>query len=411
MNKFSFILVLLSFSLTSFALDLNCQNSDGRVNLTTDWIRNDGELILKLSRPEGITRYFSAHPLTLKNKLVFIPKIGDGIGTDFKLSLGEINVQNVYPASLLEVVIEPHLGRDDRMTKREVISVGLACVIVGDINVINICSEVQEGTLEKKLLNAAAAGKFDETQQYMACGVNVDSVNGHGCSALMLSTTVDGGDCGIPVPGVTRRDSYRYHRSQAIFKYLIDEGWADTDLQDINGESIAHKVARSFPQRIDILKDAGANLNLQDKKGMTPVMNVALSGYEKSVMMLVNAGVDLKKKNVLGQTAYDLGERLKPSVRKMLNPNEHSGIIVQGTSTGCSPSVIKVPMSKPTKITLKSTASDMYLLTAPGLGLRLMAAPNASASYVLNTTKMGTFMFNCGVHGGKQMTGKIIITM
>lgn len=409
MNKFTFALPMIFLSLTSFAAELNCQSSDGKISLQTDWVRKDGELILKLTRPEGVTKYFSAHPITLQNNIVFIPQVGDGVGNEFRVSLGRMNSENRYPKSKLTATIGPHLGSDDRMTKPETFKYDLSCTITGDMGLSNVCVEEDEESYGQWLLKASAEGNFDKVQQAIACGANSSVVNDQGCSSLMLATLVEGGDCGLPVPG-SQMDSYRWERSKAIFKYLVEDG-ADADLQDNKGESVTHKLISTFPDLIETLKDAGANLNLQDRYGMTPVMQAALAGHEKAIKVLVKAEVDLKKRNVLGQTAYDLGSNLSSSVRELLSPTASLGLVIQGSASGCTPSSIKVPMSKPTKITLKSTTTDMFVLTAPGLGIDLMAAPNGTASYILNTSKMGSFKFQCGVHGGRQMTGEIIITM
>lgn len=410
MNKFAFAVPLLFLSVAGLAAELNCQSSDGKVTLQTDWIRKDGELILKLTRPEGNTKYFSAHPITLQNNIVFIPQVGDSMGNDFRVSLGRINSENRYPKSKLAATIGSHLGSDDRMTKPEVLKYDLSCTITGDAGLANVCVEDDETAYDQWLLSASAEGNFDRAQQAIACGANSSVVNDQGCSPLMISTLVDGGDCGLLVPNQSQRDSYRWERSKAIFKYLVEDG-ANADQQDMNGESVTHKLLSSFPELIETLKDSGANLNLQDKYGMTPVMQAALSNNENAIKVLVKAEVDLKKRNVLGQTAYDLGSNLSPSIRSLLSPTESLGIVIQGSATGCTPSSIKVPMSKPTKITLKSMTTDMFVMTAPDLGIDLMAAPNGTASYILNTSKMGSFKFQCGVHGGRQMTGEIIITM
>lgn len=410
MKKYAFLLPLMFLSQTSIAAELNCQSSDGKVTLQTDWVRKDGELILKLARPDGATKYFSAHPLTLQNKIVFIPQVGDGMGNEFRVTLGKMNSENLYPKSKLTATIGSHLGSDDRMTKPESLKYDLNCTLTGETNLTNVCVEEDDEVYGQLLLKASAEGNFDKVQQAIACGANNSVVNEKGCSSLMLSTIVDGGDCGLPAPGSSQIDSYRWERSKAIFKYLIEDG-ANANLQDVNGESVTHKLISSFPELIESLKDAGANLNLQDRYGMTPVMQAALNGNVDAIRALVKSEVDLKKRNVIGQTAYDLGSNLSSSVRSLLNPTESLGLVIQGSATGCTPSSIKVPMSKPTKITLKSTTSDMFVLTSPDLGIDLMAAPNGTASYVLETNKMGSFKFQCGVHGGRQMTGEIIVTM
>lgn len=413
MRMYALALPMIILSLSSFAqVELNCQSSDGKVVLKTDWIRKDGEMILKLTRTGEDARYFSAHPITLQNNIVFIPKVGDNTGNEFRVSLGRMNSDNRYPKSKISATIGAHLGRDDRMTKPESFKYDLSCTISGEMNLANVCTEDDDDAYGQLLMKATAEGDFDKVQQAIACGADTNVVNEQGCTSLMISTVIDGGDCGLSGPDRSQVDTYRWERSKAIFKYLLDDG-ANTDKQDLLGESVAHKLSssNSFPELIATLKESGANLNLQDRYGMTAVMQAALSGNVNAIMAFVKADVDLTKKNVLGQTAYDLGSNLKPSVRSLLSPSESMGLVILGAANGCSPSSIKIPMGTPTKITLKSTTSDMFVMTAPDLEINLMAAPNGTVSQIVNTNKMGTFKFQCGVHGGSQMTGEIVVTM
>jgi hypothetical protein len=92
-------------------------------------------------------------------------------------------------------------------------------------------------------------------------------------------------------------------------------------------------------------------------------------------------------------------------------PGASDGIVVQGSSTGCSPMSINIPMGNTAKITLRYNASEMFLMTSPELNLNLMSAPGSSASQIIKTSTMGTFNFECGVHGGTMHTGHISITM
>lgn len=407
--KTTIIIAALITTPTFADVNLNCRSADGKTTLNTDWIRKDGEQILKLSHEGQASRYFSAHPLTLQSNLIFVPKVGDNIGTDFRLSLGRMNPSNSYPRSKVVATIYPHLGSDDRMTKIEELKFDLSCNIDGAIDLNNVCTEEDESEYNNWLIDATINGDFDRVQQAISCGANVDSLNASKCSSLMLAGLGDVPDCGKPVPDF--RDTYFWMKRSAIAKYLLDEG-ANANFQDERGETVAHKVLSSrMTDLYKPLSDAGADLNKGDQYGMSPLMMAAISNNEKAIQILVELGVDLRKKNVLGQTAYDLGEKLPKAVRALLKPDSSDGLVVLGSDTGCGPLKLKLPMSVPTKFTLKSDGKSTFTMVQTKLGINLKAEPGKDASQVIKTDGMGTFKFQCGIEGGTQVTGQITITM
>lgn len=403
------IIAALITTQTYADVNLNCRSADGKTTLNTDWIRKDGEQILKLTREGQSARYFSAHPLTLQSNLIFIPNVGDNIGTDFRLSLGRMNSLSSYPRSKVVATIYPHLGSDDRMTKIEELKFDLSCNIDGGIELNNVCSEEDESEYNNWLIEAAIIGDFDRVQQAISCGADVDSLNSSKCSSLMLAGLGDIADCGKPEP--VFRDTSFWMKRSAIAKYLLDEG-ANANLQDERGETVAHKLLSSrMIELYKALSESGADLNKGDQYGMTPLMMAAINGNEKAIQVLVELGVDLKKKNVLGQTAYDLGEKLPKAVRSLLKADSSDGLVIQGSETGCGPLKLKLPMSTPTKFTLKSDGKSTFTMVQTKLGINLKAEPGKDASQVIKTDSMGTFKFQCGIEGGTQVTGQITITM
>jgi ankyrin repeat protein len=51
--------------------------------------------------------------------------------------------------------------------------------------------------------------------------------------------------------------------------------------------------------------DAGADCNLADKRGWTPLMMAANKGCEKIVEMLIDGGADVSLKDKFGKQASD----------------------------------------------------------------------------------------------------------
>lgn len=98
--------------------------------------------------------------------------------------------------------------------------------------------------------------------------------------------------------------------------YLLQIG-ADVNLRTNDGESALHSATRLPPclpelQRdcIRLLLSNGAEVNIQSKTGITPLMHAAWFGCLLSVVELLKAGASLKIKDAKGRTALDLA-RLK----------------------------------------------------------------------------------------------------
>ena len=75
-------------------------------------------------------------------------------------------------------------------------------------------------------------------------------------------------------------------------KALIDAG-ADLNIQDDDGDTPLHWAADGYTDIARALIDAGADLNIQDDDGWTPLHWVAGSGYTDIARALIDAGADL----------------------------------------------------------------------------------------------------------------------
>ena len=70
---------------------------------------------------------------------------------------------------------------------------------------------------------------------------------------------------------------------------------------------------------VQILLNAGADVNAQDERGMTPLMWAAGNSFQNTVQILLNAGADIDIKNNKGRTALDLtrnSDEIKELLRK-----------------------------------------------------------------------------------------------
>jgi hypothetical protein len=68
---------------------------------------------------------------------------------------------------------------------------------------------------------------------------------------------------------------------------------------------------------LDTMIEAGADVNVSDNQGLTPLMITAMNGDIDSVRLLLAHGADPTAKNKRGQTAYDLCK--VPEIRKLLS--------------------------------------------------------------------------------------------
>lgn len=396
---------------------ISCVSPDGKVKVEAvkiDWTspypRLDTDIMVV--RREGQSELSATvHAITMNNNLVIVNE-GRINGTDLmRINLGRMNSENVYPRAKLILKKGPYLGADDRVTKPIDEKIDLKCTLSEDLGVTNVCDADEDAEYNDRLMKAVKTLDVDAVEQAVACGADVNMADEAGCNALMAAIDYNAVECKKPEEGPSRRMSDDSWKARYIFTMLLSEG-ASTSQVDKMGESIAHKLVRYYePKLFSVLKADDADLNIQNKWGVTPIMLAVMANSRPSIEALLKAEVDLKKKNILGLTAYDMSVHLDENLRSMLNPNAQlPGTVIKGEANGsCSPTTINLKMGKPTTITLKANAADMFVMTAPDLDIDLMAAAGGVASKTITTNKMGTFQFECGVHGGRMTQGKIII--
>jgi hypothetical protein len=115
----------------------------------------------------------------------------------------------------------------------------------------------------------------------------------------------------------------QYDQGQIIQKFFQMKKMIDRDQRAINtvdqrGSSMLHLLACGGSEDdIEALAELGANVNAQNKAGMTPLMYATLAGKTGIVRELLKAGADFANiKNMGGYTALDLSEH-QPKVRKI----------------------------------------------------------------------------------------------
>ena len=95
-----------------------------------------------------------------------------------------------------------------------------------------------------------------------------------------------------------------------MLKLLLEAG-AQADVQDVTGASPLHRAAAvNQVACVKLLVAAGASLELKTKVGETPLLSAAASSAEQAVVALVAAGADASATDADGRTVRSLLPKL-----------------------------------------------------------------------------------------------------
>jgi len=282
----------------------------------------------------------------------------------------------------------------------------LQCKFAGKNEYEYFCADKSKSEIEQLLFSAAKNKDINLVEQSLACDIDVNTSDDSGCTPLMMAVANDTVTCSANEP---LNDAYKYAKSRFLFNMMSSNG-AETDRQDSLGESAIHKAVKTG--NVGILKDMvlmESDLNLQDEEGSTPIMMAADKASKKMINVLVEGGADLSLKDNYGKTAYDRGFRLSPEDRELLL--EPKVILkVEGQENGqCSPLEFRVPRGEFVRLVIQASSNNMFMLSVSGLDVSLIAEKGKSASRIFKVNEVGTKTFTCGVHGGKQSSGTIIV--
>ena len=180
-------------------------------------------------------------------------------------------------------------------------------------------SGVVDAPLEEPAPPAKAAiavkfGQVDELRKQLSKGVNEAQRNQllnlaarHG-QVEVMGVLVEAGASPTATDkrGRTPLMAAVQSRKPEAIRFLIDNG-ADVNARDqLQGTALV-RAAGSFGdlESVQVLLSAGAEVNVQDKNGMTPLMWAARWGDAPRVLALVEAGATVTVRDNSGKTALD----------------------------------------------------------------------------------------------------------
>lgn len=286
----------------------------------------------------------------------------------------------------------------------------LTCRFVKPLNYQNVCRGKSSSKINQLLLSAAKHSSVEQLEQALSCGADVNYEDTNGCTSLIASIEQGGMAC---KQNLDPSDSMLSARQAYIANRLLDLG-AYYDVTDsLSGQSVVHRAA-SFWNNGDynilkLLIALDADINVQDNLGLTPIMFAAKKGLRWSVEALLEGNPDLSLTDVDGKTAYDHGLSLASETRDKLALVKKE-VTIEGQSNGsCSPLSIELAKGERVRVVMKAASSSMFMLTAPQLGISLMANAGQSVSKIVEPKAISSIPFECGIHGGKQSKGAFII--
>lgn len=101
---------------------------------------------------------------------------------------------------------------------------------------------------------------------------------------------------------------------RTALKQGADVNALDTRLRVAGGNgrrALNHAALGNHPEMIKALLDAGADINLANRSGFTPLMHAAERGSTEAATILIKSGANLSAKSQRGQTALEIAEFLK----------------------------------------------------------------------------------------------------
>jgi len=179
---------------------------------------------------------------------------------------------------------------------------------------------------------AASAQNFSEGYQFLeavkkADGNKVNEILGKPGSSIVNTKDRDSGQSALHI--VTEREDPTYMR------FLLQKG-ANPNITDKNGNSpLMSAVGKGFGEGVDIMIRYGGSVNLANSSGETPLIRAVQIHNVDIIRKLLDAGADPDKTDTLaGKSArdYAIEDRRFPGIAKILSdaPKKKANAAVAG---------------------------------------------------------------------------------
>lgn len=293
---------------------------------------------------------------------------------------------------------------------------------------------------KKVLFEGIEFGRVRDVEEALSCGVNANLKNENGCTAFLYATDLRCGEYlpqkilgdangrwtqGAQNPGIQNPVSPALNE---VLDLMANKG-AILDARDPkNAETPLIKLVRnsSNSDLIAAFLKNEPEIDAQDLEGNTALMwatTLSTINYEAfaAIQELTTSNASRVLKNKSNLTAYDVakglgldeknrgvGREYDKRILRLLKPATKT-ITIVGKDGVCSP--LDIMFNKGESVEFRLEAQDkMYLMTAPGLAINLMAMGGEAARQVITANQSGHFDFTCGIHGAeKQSKGMIMV--
>lgn len=152
------------------------------------------------------------------------------------------------------------------------------------------------------IFDAVMEFRYDLIEQYLEGGGDINLANDFGMTFLMIAC--DKGDLESKEFRYTVWNGGNPDDVLELMEYLIKKG-CDVHKRDMDGNTAVFFAAEK-EERLQLLIDNSADLNYQNNKGETALMQAAKMGSLWKTETLLKAGADTKIKNKNGKMAVDI---------------------------------------------------------------------------------------------------------
>nr|XP_028682826.1 fibronectin type 3 and ankyrin repeat domains protein 1 isoform X4 [Macaca mulatta] len=168
---------------------------------------------------------------------------------------------------------------------------------------------LKNGSGKDSLMLACYAGHLDVVKYLRRHGASWQARDLGGCTALHWAA--DGGHCSV----------IEWMIKDGCEVDVVDTGSGWTPLMRVSAVSGNQRVA-------SLLIDAGANVNVKDRNGKTPLMVAVLNNHEELVQLLLDKGADASVKNEFGKGVLEMARVFDRQVGMLFLPIKANFVVL-----------------------------------------------------------------------------------